>query len=78
MIGRDLLLDGEKYTVIGVMPAAFSPDDYGELWLPSPWDVPVHPLAPNDNPRQMRDRSYLDVWARLKPGVSPCRRHRPR
>ena len=70
VIGRDLLLDGEKFTVIGVMPAAFSPDDYGEIWVPSPWDVPVHSLAPNENPRGFRDRSYLQVWGRLKPGVS--------
>jgi putative ABC transport system permease protein len=70
VIGRDLVLDGEKFTIVGVMPPSFSPDDYGELWMPSPWDVPVHPLAPNENPREMRDRSYLDAWARLKPGVS--------
>jgi putative ABC transport system permease protein len=70
VIGRDLVLDGEKFTIIGVMPAAFSPDDYAELWLPSPWDVPAHPLSPNNDPRSMRDRSYLDVWARLKPGVT--------
>src|SRR5262249_55970902 len=47
-----------------------SPDDYGELWVPSPWDVPTHPLSPNDNPREMRDRSYLNAWGRLKTGVS--------
>lgn len=70
LIGRDLLLDGEKFVVVGVMPAGFSPDDYGELWVPSPWGVPVHPLAPNENPREMRDRSYLDAWGRLKPGVT--------
>ena len=70
ILGRDLLLDGEKLTVIGVLPGGFSPDDYGELWVPSPWDVPLHPLAPNDNPREMRNRSYLEVWARLKPGVT--------
>ncbi len=70
IIGRDLILDGEKFIVIGVMPATFSPDDYGEMWVPSPWDVPRHPLAPNDNPREMRDRSFLDVWGRLKPGVN--------
>ena len=70
IIGRDVLLDNEKFTVVGVMPAGFSPDNYGQLWVPSPWDVPIHPLAPNENPRTMRDRSYLDVWARLKPGVS--------
>ncbi len=73
ILGRDLLLDGEKFTVVGIVPAGFSPDEYGELWVPSPWDVPVHPLSPNDNPREMRDRSYLDAWARLKPGVTLAR-----
>ncbi len=70
VIGKEVLLNGEKYTVVGVMPPGFAPDNYGELWQPSPYDVPVHPLAPNDNPRLMRDRSYLDTWARLKPGVT--------
>lgn len=70
IVGRDLILDGEKFTVIGVMPANFSPDDYGEIWVPSPWDVPTHPLSPNENPREFRDRSYLDSWARLKPDVT--------
>jgi len=70
LVGRNIRLSGEQYTVVGVMPPNFSPDDYGELWLPSPWVVPTHPLAPDKDPRQFRDRSYLDVWARLKPGVT--------
>ncbi len=70
IIGRDIRLNGEQYTVVGVMPPNFSPDGYGELWLPSPWGVPTHPLAPDKDPRQFRDRSYLDVWARLKPAVT--------
>ena len=70
VVGRDLLLDGEKFSIVGVVSAGFSPDDYAQLWVPSPWDVPIHPLSPNDNPRTMRDRSYLDVWARLKPDVT--------
>jgi len=70
MVGRDIRLNGEQYTVVGVMPPNFSPDNYGELWLPSPWGVPTHPLVPNKDPRQFRDRNYLDVWARLKPGVT--------
>jgi putative ABC transport system permease protein len=70
IVGRDIRLNGEQYNVVGVMPPNFSPDEYGELWLPSPWGVPTHPLAPNKDPRQFRDRSYLDVWARLKPRVT--------
>jgi putative ABC transport system permease protein len=70
LIGQNIELDGRPYEVVGVMPANFSPDEYGELWLPSPWGVPTHPLNPNADPRQMRDRNYLDAWARLKPGVS--------
>jgi putative ABC transport system permease protein len=67
IIGRDIQLNAEPYTIVGVMPPNFSPDEYGELWVPSPWGVPTHPLAPDKDPRPFRDRYYLDVWARLKP-----------
>lgn len=70
MVGRNIRLNGEEYTVVGVMPPNFSPDDYGELWVTSPWGVPTHPLAPEKDPRRFRDRNYLNVWARLKPGVT--------
>ena len=70
IVGRNIQLNGQQYTVVGVMPPNFSPDEYGELWLPSPWGVPTHPLVPDKDPRQFRDRNYLDVWARLKPGVT--------
>jgi putative ABC transport system permease protein len=70
VVGRDVMLNGEQFTIVGVMPRNFSPDDYGEIWLPSGWDVPPHPLAPDKDPRQMRDRNYLDVWGRLKTGVT--------
>ena len=71
--GHDIRLNGEPYTVVGVMPPNFSPDDYGELWVPSPWVVPTHPLTPDKDPRQFRDRNYLEIWARLKPGVTAPR-----
>jgi putative ABC transport system permease protein len=70
IVGRTIRLNSEQYTVVGVMPPNFSPDEYGELWLPSPWGVPTHPLSPDKDPRQFRDRNYIDVWARLKPGVT--------
>jgi putative ABC transport system permease protein len=70
VVGRSFRLNGQQYSVVGVMPLNFSPDEYGELWLPSPWGVPTHPLVPDQDPRQFRDRNYLEVWARLKPGVT--------
>ncbi len=70
IIGREIRFDGEPRTIVGVMPASFSPDDYGELWVPSPFGVPTHALRPTQDPRRMRDSNYLDVYARLKPGVT--------
>lgn len=70
VIGQQISLNGEPHTVVGVMPPNFSPDRYGELWVPSPWGVPANSIRPNDDPRQIRDSTYLDVWARLKPGVT--------
>ena len=70
MIGRDIHLNGEPHTIIGVMPRDFAPDGYAELWQASPWSVPAHTLRPTIDPRPLRDSNYLDVWARLKPGVT--------
>jgi len=69
LVGHDITLNGEPYTVVGVMPANFNPD-YGELWLPSRWGIPTHPLRPDEDPRPARDVHYFDAWARLKPGVT--------
>jgi putative ABC transport system permease protein len=70
IIGREIRLNGQSHTVVGVMPAGYSPDGYGELWLPSPWGIPGNSLRPTEDPRQLRGSCYLTVWGRLKPGVS--------
>ncbi|MGA2353512.1 MAG: ABC transporter permease [Terriglobales bacterium] len=70
IVGSNIRINGEQYSVVGVMPPNYSPDEYGELWVPSPFGVPTHPLVPDKDPRQFRDRSYLEVWARLKPGIT--------
>jgi putative ABC transport system permease protein len=70
LVGKNIALNGEPYAVVGVMPPNFNPDEYGELWLPSRWGVPVNLLRPDEDPRAVRDSHYLDAWARLKPGVS--------
>jgi putative ABC transport system permease protein len=70
IIGRDILLNDESYTVVGVMPSNFTPDGYGELWIASEFGVPTNSVRPKTDPRPIRDSSYLDVYARLKPGVT--------
>ncbi len=70
IVGHEMMLDGEPRTIVGVMPANFSPDNYGELWLPSPYGVPPNSLRAHEDPRTQRDSVYLDAWARLKPGVT--------
>jgi putative ABC transport system permease protein len=70
IIGSEIKLGGQPHTVVGVMPPNFSPDDFGELWVPTPWGVPSTSLRPDEDPRQNRGSNYLDVYARLKPGVT--------
>ena len=61
IVGKNLLLNGAKFTVIGIMPADFDYPVGAEAW--SPLDM---------TPAQQADRSdhYLQVIGRLKPGVS--------
>ncbi len=64
IIGMPITLDGEKYTVIGVMPRDFKFAPFwatkAELWAP---------LALSDRAAD-RDANSLRVFARLKPGVT--------
>jgi putative ABC transport system permease protein len=62
IIGKEILLNGEKHNVIGVMPAGFQfSKDFINLWVPMalPEEVSVD-----------RHGHYLLVIARMKPGVS--------
>jgi putative ABC transport system permease protein len=70
IIGREISLNDEPHTVVGVMPPNFQPDGYGELWIPSPFGVPTNSIRRNVDPRPIRGSNYLDVFARLKPEVN--------
>src|SRR5215213_3670225 len=62
IVNRDIQLNGEKYTVIGVMPAAFQFFEKDvRLWAP---------LALDAEELANRGGHYLKVIARLKPGVT--------
>ncbi|MFA5057720.1 MAG: ABC transporter permease [Opitutaceae bacterium] len=64
IIGHTLRLDGENITVIGVMPASFA---YPLFW--GRVDV-WRPIKLLDDWREDRGTNWLNVIARLKPGVA--------
>ena len=59
IMGRTIVLNGDPYTVVGVMPRNFVPDPPAELWLPIQAD-----------PNSTNQGHYLSVAARLKPDVA--------
>jgi putative ABC transport system permease protein len=62
LVGRDILLDDEKYSVIGVMPRSFQfLDPEVRIWVPA--GLTPEMLA-------TRGSHYLQVVARMKPGVT--------
>jgi putative ABC transport system permease protein len=64
ILGRALTLDGEKYTVVGIMPPAFQfPDKDVDLWVPLERQV-------SNKAMHWRGSHYLRVFGRLKPGVT--------
>jgi predicted permease len=61
LVGRDLLLNGDKHTVVGVMPRDFQfLESYVALWVPAAFGA--EELA-------NRQAHYLTVVGRMKPGV---------
>jgi putative ABC transport system permease protein len=58
VVGRGLILNGEPYTIIGVLPASLS--------TIFPYDA----IVPEDNTRLRRGDSDLGVFGRLKRGVT--------
>ncbi len=62
IVGRALTLNGQSHIVVGVMPARFQfPSTDSQVWVP---------IAFTQEDAANRDRHYLQVVARLKPGVS--------
>lgn len=67
VIGRALTLDGEKYDVVGVMPARFQfPVQSERVEL---WTTMAHELLGRNPIAKQRGASYLSMIGRLKPGV---------
>ncbi len=63
IIGRGITLQGETYTVVGVLPANFQ---FPILGIANIWT----PLALDDKGRAERDAAWFSAFGRLKPGVT--------
>lgn len=63
VIGKSILLSGNSYQVIGVLPPEFqfSPRGSAEVW--TPWQL-------SESMMTRRFMHFVNVFARLKPGVS--------
>ena len=65
VVGRTLRLDGEPYSVVGVMPPTFTVEAWGataqDLWVP---------LAYSAEDRAVRENHNAQAIARLRPGVT--------
>ena len=62
IVGRTVQLDGGDYTVIGVMPPGFEYPAGADMWVPL--------VFTEDDLATQRGAHYLDVIARLAPGMS--------
>ncbi len=61
VLSRDILLNNQAYSVIGVMPRGITFPEQSEIWVPIG-------LGPRE--LAQRDNHYLRVFARLKPGAT--------
>lgn len=72
IIGRSLRLDGQPFEVIGVMPRDVALPERARFWKLAPQPVPTPPMEIDGDLLTHRDLGYMDVVARLAPGVTPA------
>src|SRR5467141_396122 len=63
IIGRDITIGGEPYTIVGVVPRTFQ---FPLMGLANLWT----PIALTDKERADRGTSFLSAFGRLKPGIT--------
>src|SRR6185436_15556524 len=69
IVNHTVRLNGQPYTIVGVMPATVNFPDTSNFWVPSAYDAPSC-AGPNGDPRGQRGAHCLRGIARLKDGTS--------
>ena len=60
IVGRQIQLNGENYTVVGVMQVGMRFPSWAQMWMPLAW---------TDQQRAVRGEHHYGVIGRLRPGV---------
>src|SRR5580692_504768 len=61
IVGRDITVDSQSFSVVGVMPETFRMPDFAKAWVPLGW---------TDADRAVRGNHNYNVIARLKPQIT--------
>ncbi len=73
VLGSQVLIDGQWFTVVGVTPPGFggvSFENFPEIWIPLTQGVQLDPLLKSQIPLNRKSFVSFAVVGRLKPGVS--------
>lgn len=70
IVGRTVVLSGKPFTVVGVMPAAFTYPRGTDLWTPVVPDLASMENSPSTGPIDIFNVGVLFALGRLKPGTS--------
>jgi predicted permease len=73
IVGTQVLVDGQPFTVVGVTPAGFggvSFENFPEIWLPLSYAVKIDPLLKTQIPLKKQSFTAFRAIARLRHGVS--------
>jgi putative ABC transport system permease protein len=73
VVGRPVVVDGQQYTVVGVMPQGFGFPPNAEFWAASQYRVPDPPFDFGTDPGEVRGASYFDAVGRLKRDIDMSR-----
>jgi len=70
VVGRSIELNGESYTVVGILAPGMGYPERARFWASSRYRVPEPPFNLGADPSTIRGAEYFNVFARLNDGTS--------
>ena len=73
VLGSQILIDGQWFTVVGVTPAGFggvSFENFPQIWIPLSYGVQIDPLLKSQIPQNHKSFAPFAVIGRLNPNIA--------